>query len=474
MLAVMSSPRRPSGGDPADEPTNRQAADPSPGDAEPPPRIARLRVTGGSDRGREFVLREPETSVGRGTMNGIILTDLAVSRRHLLLLFDGNGYKLKDLGSGNGTQVNGELLAGDAPLEDGDVIDIGKTTLRFAYPQVGTERRTAPPPVAPPAPVDVAVRQTLPLGTQGVSTPAGSRRASTSLSNLVAAAPRRGPRILGFLGAAVVLIAAVFGVVAMVGPRRQTRTVAVAVPIPAPIPVRVTAPPEPLPPVALAEAPAPAAMPLPEPLVDRRPPTSDRKKRLAAEPVAAKLEHPAEREASVQYRDMQFAEAARILRAAADADPASANRLNGIARDFVAVGAGLARGDAVADDSPAQSLVAYQEALAADVRSGGFHAPTVRTKIARVAPAAAVAYADAGRWEQARTACDLAASFGAAGDERVAKVRHQLETKARELFLAAQELSRDKPDEARSLYRRITLIVPEGSMWYTKASGSLR
>jgi tetratricopeptide (TPR) repeat protein len=200
-------------------------------------------------------------------------------------------------------------------------------------------------------------------------------------------------------------------------------------------------------------------------------PSSSPRKKPAVE--AAPAEHPAERSASVQYRDKQFAEAARILRAAADADPASAAHLNAVAKDFVAVGAGLARGDAAAEASPAQSLVAYQDALAADLRSGGFHAPGIRSKIARVAPAAASAYLGAGRYEQARVACDLAQNFGAGGDERVGKVRRDLESKARELFLAAQELSRDKPDEARSLYRRITQIVPEGSSWHEKAASSL-
>src|SRR5262249_57190918 len=83
-------------------------------------------------------------------------------------------------------------------------------------------------------------------------------------------------------------------------------------------------------------------------------------KKKAAETGSA--EHPAEKTAAVQYRDKQFAEAARILRAAADADPASAPRLNAMAKDFVAVGAGPARGGAGAAAGPPQSPVASPQA----------------------------------------------------------------------------------------------------------------
>lgn len=524
----MSAPLPPSGGDSGDEPPgDKTFVDPNVYDGKwdestvderggrraaeageagsAPARVARLRVTGGSDRGREFVLGDAETSVGRGTTNGIILTDLSVSRKHLLVLYDGTEYRIKDLGSGNGTVVNGEILEGEGPLRDGDTIDLGKTTLRFAFPPTGAERRGSAAPAKPrphPLSPDVAARQTLPLGTSGASPP--MRRATASSSKTpppspsggpgapaaaapapfvptvqtpAVAPPRRTARLLAMFMAGVGLLALGFGILALVGPRRSTRTVAVPIPAPVPVPVATGAKPEPKPeaaPPATPPEPAPSVTPLAEEPRPAKPAAAAVAplKKKAAETGSA--EHPAEKTAAVQYRDKQFAEAARILRAAADADPASAPRLNAMAKDFVAVGAGLARGDAAAAASPAQSLVAYQEALAADLRAGGFHAPGIRSKLARVAPAAAASYLGANRYEQARAACDLAQNFGAGGDERVARVRNELEAKARELFQAAQELSRDKPDEARSLYRRITQIVPEGSQWHEKASSSLR
>jgi predicted component of type VI protein secretion system len=526
MLAPMSSPLPPLGGD-SDEPASdapNDMEDEPPGEktfvdpnvydgkwdestveergrrkggdeaaVAPAARPARLRVTSGSDRGREFVLEDAETSIGRGTTNGIILTDLSVSRKHLVVLFDGKDYRLRDLGSGNGTFVNGDAVEGEAPLRDGDTVEIGKTILRFAWSPAGIDKRSAPAR-ARPHPLsggDVAGRQTLPLGTfmpapavrrvatappssPGSPPPSSSATFLGSTSTPEPAPQNRTARILAVFVAGVGLLALGFGILALVGPRRQTRTV--AVPIPAPVPVPVVAaradtssPPAPAaPPTADV---APSVTPLAEEPRPAKPAAA--KKRPIAEAMAPG-EHPAERRAAVQYRDKQFAEAARILRAAADADPASAAHLNAMAKDFVAVGAGLARGDAAADASPAQSLVAYQEALSADLRAGGFHSSGIRSKIARVAPAAAAVYLGASRYEQARAACDLAQNFGAGGDARIGRVRSELESKARELYLAAQELARDKPAEARSLYRRITQIVPEGSPWHEKASSSLR
>lgn len=99
----------------------------------PATQMARLVVIGGTDRGREFVLTKPETGVGRGTDNEIVLTDIAVSRRHFILTFDGRIFGVRDLGSGNGTILNGQRV-GTVPVRDGDQIEIGNTLMRFEHP----------------------------------------------------------------------------------------------------------------------------------------------------------------------------------------------------------------------------------------------------------------------------------------------------------------------------------------------------
>ena len=93
-----------------------------------------LEVEHGKDVGKQFVLNPGETSVGRSIDNDVILTDIAVSRRHLKVLVQEDGsLRLHDLGSGNGTQLNGRRVY-DSPLSDGDRIELGETTLQVCIP----------------------------------------------------------------------------------------------------------------------------------------------------------------------------------------------------------------------------------------------------------------------------------------------------------------------------------------------------
>jgi len=92
-----------------------------------------LAVEKGKDLGREFVLQEGENGVGRGIDNDVILADVAVSRRHLKISLKAGDLQLRDLGSGNGTLVNGEKVA-NATLVDGDRIELGETILIVRAP----------------------------------------------------------------------------------------------------------------------------------------------------------------------------------------------------------------------------------------------------------------------------------------------------------------------------------------------------
>ncbi|MEM7287680.1 MAG: FHA domain-containing protein, partial [Actinomycetota bacterium] len=58
------------------------------------------------------------------------LEDGNVSRRHAEIRPQGTGFKVVDLGSTNGTSVNGERIA-ERQLRDGDVIEFGGTKVRF-------------------------------------------------------------------------------------------------------------------------------------------------------------------------------------------------------------------------------------------------------------------------------------------------------------------------------------------------------
>lgn len=81
--------------------------------------------------GQIIVLLEGDTIVGRQPDAGVRLDDSRVSRRHARIECHQDRYTLHDLGSTNGTTVNGEPAAGQE-LADGDVIGIGTLELRFS------------------------------------------------------------------------------------------------------------------------------------------------------------------------------------------------------------------------------------------------------------------------------------------------------------------------------------------------------
>ncbi|BCJ71690.1 FhaA domain-containing protein [Catellatospora bangladeshensis] len=83
-----------------------------------------------SGDGRTFPLAIGSTTIGRGDQANLRLPDVGISRRHARLDFDGAQVVLTDLGSTNGTMVNGQRVSAVA-LNPGDMIQIGTTTLTF-------------------------------------------------------------------------------------------------------------------------------------------------------------------------------------------------------------------------------------------------------------------------------------------------------------------------------------------------------
>lgn len=89
-----------------------------------------LRVETGPDAGREFQLLEGKMLVGRELAAHVVLRDPNVSRRHAEIAFRGGEYVLTDLGSTNGTSVNGKPVRRHR-LRHGDLIRLGQTTMVF-------------------------------------------------------------------------------------------------------------------------------------------------------------------------------------------------------------------------------------------------------------------------------------------------------------------------------------------------------
>jgi two-component system, NtrC family, response regulator GlrR len=91
---------------------------------------ARLVVQRGPDRGRAVRLEREETVVGTGPSADLILSDGTVSRSHLLLRVTEQGYLAQDLGSTNGTLLDGRRI-GSVFIEVGDKLDLGGTRIRL-------------------------------------------------------------------------------------------------------------------------------------------------------------------------------------------------------------------------------------------------------------------------------------------------------------------------------------------------------
>lgn len=85
---------------------------------------------------RRVELGDEPCRVGRGAQNTIVLQSELVSRNHAMVhKSESNAYLLFDLGSRNGTLLNGRRLAAPAELRDGDVIKIGNHTMTFSWPR---------------------------------------------------------------------------------------------------------------------------------------------------------------------------------------------------------------------------------------------------------------------------------------------------------------------------------------------------
>ena len=78
----------------------------------------------------ELQLTEDRYSLGRASDNDIVVEDSGVSRRHGRLERDGDGYRVSDLGSHNGTFVNGQKVT-SAKLQDRDQIQVGQHILTY-------------------------------------------------------------------------------------------------------------------------------------------------------------------------------------------------------------------------------------------------------------------------------------------------------------------------------------------------------
>jgi pSer/pThr/pTyr-binding forkhead associated (FHA) protein len=89
-----------------------------------------LVVRRGPNAGYRFRLDQPVTAAGRHLDSNIVLDDITVSRRHAEIRCERGEFRVVDVGSLNGTYVNGEPIH-SAELTNGDEIRMGKFRLMF-------------------------------------------------------------------------------------------------------------------------------------------------------------------------------------------------------------------------------------------------------------------------------------------------------------------------------------------------------
>jgi phosphoserine phosphatase RsbU/P len=154
--------------------------------------MAHLLVENGRFRGRSFPLRPAETVLGRNAyLREILSDDLGISREHVAIRLDHDGYALRDLGSRRGTWVNGMPLEGRHLLRDRDRIQLaGMTLLFFHEAPCGESRASLSSSAAWKVSLSDDVASTLErqvdVGDE-TSTPAGGKDFLTALRKMIGA-----------------------------------------------------------------------------------------------------------------------------------------------------------------------------------------------------------------------------------------------------------------------------------------------
>jgi pSer/pThr/pTyr-binding forkhead associated (FHA) protein len=93
--------------------------------------LASLLVRSGAMKGRRLAVKVPVVNIGRADFNDIVISDPSVSTSHAKLQRRDDIWMLSDLGSTNGTFVEGERLSGEVPLGPGTTVKFGEVAVLF-------------------------------------------------------------------------------------------------------------------------------------------------------------------------------------------------------------------------------------------------------------------------------------------------------------------------------------------------------
>ena len=149
-----------------------------------------LIMRSGPTPGASFTLEGDQLTIGRDSTNEITINDAEISRRHARLTFQGGKYVLDDLGSTNGTFVNGQRLAGPRVLKAGEVVSFGEQIVlvfevtnidsgaTMVSPRAAAAVPSAPRPamMPPPPPPPAEYAGSVPASPATPGAPAGARK----------------------------------------------------------------------------------------------------------------------------------------------------------------------------------------------------------------------------------------------------------------------------------------------------------
>jgi len=124
--------------------------------------IYQITIRSGPTPGKTFPLEREEIFLGRDQVNDITISDPEVSRRHARFIMQDENILVEDLGSTNGTFLNGERISTLQQLRPGDVISLGENIVvvfeKSHYDPDATVVSSQPAYTPPPAPQKPAQR----------------------------------------------------------------------------------------------------------------------------------------------------------------------------------------------------------------------------------------------------------------------------------------------------------------------------
>jgi pSer/pThr/pTyr-binding forkhead associated (FHA) protein len=136
-----------------------------------------LVMRAGPTPGKAFPVSGESFTIGREPGNGIVINDPEISRKHSRMWLQGSTYSIEDLGSTNGTSVNGVRLSAPHSLRPGEVVALGEQ-ISLVFEAVvsdpnATVMHAAKPNVPAPAPAPVSQPISQPIPAYAGQVPAG-------------------------------------------------------------------------------------------------------------------------------------------------------------------------------------------------------------------------------------------------------------------------------------------------------------